>query len=324
MFTINITTYVYPFTYNNLFLLQIQHILHPMKRECFLEPSLWWNLKCHNFSLCQNMSFTCDMIFFCYEKIFNVTILICVMTQVSHVTWNVCTHWSEGFLGDLHYDESVNVTSLICVMTWISHMTWIFFSFVVTRPNITVLVCVMTQISFVTWVFCTHGSDDFFGGPSLWWKVKCHHFNLCHDMSFTRDMKFLFFFRDKTLNIIVLVSVTTQVSHVTWDFFNPLKRGFFRGFHCDETLSVIFLTCTMWHEFHVHVTWNFVFLHDQTLNVIILVLCHNTSFTFDTIFLNLISQLIMNIDQYFNLKWNWIIFYRFWFQKPKVENTHYS
>jgi hypothetical protein len=154
MFTINITTYVYPFTYNNLFLLQIQHILHPMKRECFLEPSLWWNLKCHNFSLCQNMSFTCDMIFFYYEKIFNVTILICVMTQVSHVTWNVCTHWSEGFLEDLHYDESLNVTSLTCVMTWISHMTWICF-------------------------------------PLLWQGLEHHSFSLCYDTSFTCDMSFL-------------------------------------------------------------------------------------------------------------------------------------
>jgi hypothetical protein len=33
------------------------------------------------------MSFICDMIYFCYEKIFNIIILICVMTQVSH-TWH--------------------------------------------------------------------------------------------------------------------------------------------------------------------------------------------------------------------------------------------
>jgi hypothetical protein len=129
LFTINITRYMYLFTHNKLFLLQVQHILHPLKWECFLEPSLWWNLKCQNFSLCQNMSFT-------------------------HMTWCVCTHWSGGFFGDLHYDESLNVTNLTCVMTWISHMTWIFF-------------------------------------PLLWQDLKHHNFSLCYDISFTCDMSFL-------------------------------------------------------------------------------------------------------------------------------------
>ncbi len=140
-----------------------------------------------------------------------------------------------------------------------------------------------------------------------------------HD--FTLDMKFLFLFHDKTLNIRVLVCVMTQVSHVIWNVFHPLKRGFFGGFHCDETLNVIILTCAMWHEFHVHVTWDFFLLHDMTLNIIIFVLCHNMSFTFDTRFIYLINY---EYDEYFNLKWNWIMLYWFWSQKPKVQNTHYS
>jgi hypothetical protein len=36
----------------------------------------------------------------------------------------LCTHWSEGFFGGLHCDETLNVIVLTCIMTWVSHMKW--------------------------------------------------------------------------------------------------------------------------------------------------------------------------------------------------------
>jgi hypothetical protein len=68
--------------------------------NCF--SLLWQDLKCHNFSLHCNTSFTCDMSF------------------LHPLKW--------GFFRGFHCDGTLNVIVLTCIMTWVSHVKWIYFS----------------------------------------------------------------------------------------------------------------------------------------------------------------------------------------------------
>ncbi len=135
-----------------MFLLPIWHILHPLKYVCVPNATICPLLRSlhvcthsiitSNSKIWQKDSFLDHKNYIVVFSIFCPlsTSYICVSIHaqvVFVINMTLCIHWSKGFFGGLHCDETLNVIVLICIMTWISHMKWNLFSSLYNNLNIT-------------------------------------------------------------------------------------------------------------------------------------------------------------------------------------------
>jgi len=131
--------------------------------------------------------------------------------------------------------------------------------------KITILVCITTWVLDMTWIFVYPWKWRLFLGVSWWWNLKCHNFRLHRDVNFTQNMRFFSSswqdFERYSFSLYNDTSFTCDMR-----FFAPIEmKIYFLGFHCDETLDVIVLTCIV--TWISHVTWNYFLKCDKTLNI---------------------------------------------------------